>query len=104
MVLHLPIASLKTDSGRSQYRDANPVPTSFVTDDLTTTQLRLVYVNITKFHFISLQLLTSSQLDIKGKDTSFKNRQRYIQHIFYQGIFISTIGERYSYRYSPVDH
>ena len=36
MTLHLPIGSLTTRLGWSRYRDANPVPTSPLADDITT--------------------------------------------------------------------
>ena len=36
MAIHLPIGSLKTTLGWSRYRDANPVPTSPLSDDITT--------------------------------------------------------------------
>ena len=36
MALHLPIGLLKPALGWSRYRDANPVPTSPLADDITT--------------------------------------------------------------------
>ena len=39
MALHLLIGSFKTRSGLSWYRDANPVPTSPLADDLATAPL-----------------------------------------------------------------
>ena len=36
MALHLPIGRLKTALGWNPYRDANPVPTSPIADDIAT--------------------------------------------------------------------
>ena len=42
MTLHLPIGHLKTALGWSRYRDANPVPTIPLADDITNAPLGLV--------------------------------------------------------------
>ena len=46
VALHLPIGPLNTSSGLERYRDTNPVPTSPLADDITTTSLGPVFSTI----------------------------------------------------------
>ena len=45
MAIHLPIGPLKTRSGWSRYRDANPIPTSQLAHDITTAPSGPVQLN-----------------------------------------------------------